>query len=272
MPIIADYHLHSSFSGDSDTPMEEMIQAAIKKELKQICFTEHVDFDYPYRDGQPNKMFELNADSYLYQLLTLRAKYESQIVISYGIELGLQPQSLKKNLIFARSHEYDFIIGSTHLCNGGDPYYSDFYEGRSEEEAYLEYFNCVLENVKAFHNFDICGHLDYVVRYGPNKDAEYSYQKYQDVIDPVLKYLVENEKGLELNTGALSRGMKDCNPNMDILKRYHALGGELITIGSDAHTSAHVGEYFDRAYEMLKECGFKYYCIYENRIAEFVKL
>lgn len=272
MPITADYHLHSSFSGDSDTPMEEMIQSAIQKGLKQICFTEHVDLDYPYRPEDTNNMFELNADSYLYQLLTLRAKYESQIEIGYGIELGLQPQILKQNLIFARSHEYDFIIGSTHICNGRDPYHADFYEGKTEEEAYREYFNCVYENIKAFHNFDVCGHLDYVVRYGPNKDANYSYEKYKDVIDPILEFLIENEKGLELNTGSISRGMKDCNPGLDIMKKYHSLGGELVTIGSDAHTPAHVGEHLDRAYDILKECGFKYYCIYANRIAEYVKL
>ena len=272
MTILSDYHLHSSFSGDSDTPMEEMIQAAINKGLKNICFTEHIDIDYPLREDQPVNIFELNADSYLYQLLTMRAKYESRIAIAYGIELGLQPQILRDNLIFARSHEYDFIIASTHVCNGRDPYYSDFYEGRTEEEAYREYFNCVLENIKAFHNFDVCGHLDYVVRYGPNKDAAYSYAKYKDVIDPILTWLIENEKGLELNTGAISRGTKDCNPNMDIVKRYRELGGELITVGSDAHAVENIGAHFDRAYEILTECGFRYYCIYENRIAEYKKL
>ena len=273
MPITADYHVHSYFSGDSDTPMEQMIQVAIAKGLKRICFTEHMDLDFPYEvTGDKPGMWEVNTDSYLYELLMMRQKYSSQIDILFGIELGLQPSVVKENLIFARSHEFDFIIGSSHLCNGMDPYYPAFYEGRSEEEAYREYFNSILDNIKAFHNFDVYGHLDYVVRYGPNKDADYSYSKYKDVIDPILSYLIENEKGIELNTAGLLKGLKDANPCKDIIKRYKELGGEIITVGSDSHTPDTLGTHFDKAAEILTDCGFKYYCAFANRIAEYLKI
>ena len=52
----------------------------------------------------------------------------------------------------------------------------------------------ILDNLKAFSNFDVYGHLDYVVRYGPNKDANYSYDKYKDVLDKILSWLVDHEK------------------------------------------------------------------------------
>lgn len=273
MPITADYHVHSYFSGDSETPMEQMIQSAIKKGLKHICFTEHMDFDFPYElTGDIPGMWELNADSYLYELLNMRDKYRSQIEIHFGVELGLQPAVVRKNLIFAREHEYDFIIASSHLCNGVDPYYPSFYEGRTEEEAYREYFESILTNVKLFHNFDVYGHLDYVVRYGPNKDSNYSYEKYKDVIDPILSYLIENEKGIEVNTAGLVKGLKNPNPCKDIIKRYHELGGEIITIGSDSHTPDTLGAHFDKAAEILTDCGFKYYCVFANRIAEYLKI
>lgn len=273
MPITADYHVHSYFSGDSDAPMEQMIQSAIAKGLKHICFTEHMDLDFPY-DGtrdEPGK-WEVNADSYLYELLKMRDKYSSQIEIHFGVEIGLQPQVVRQNLIFAREHEYDFIIASTHVCNGIDPYYPQFYEGRSEEEAYREYFESILQNVKLFHNFDVYGHLDYVVRYGPNKDKNYTYEAYKDVIDPILSYLVENEKGIELNTAALTKGLRNPNPCREIIKRYRELGGEIITIGSDSHVPETLGNHFDKATEILTDCGFKYYCIFANRVAEFMKL
>lgn len=272
MPIKADYHVHSYFSGDSTAPMEQMIQGAIQKGLTRLCFTEHMDFEFPYQPTDKPDMFIVNTDSYLYELLMLREKYNPQIEIHFGIELGLQTSIVRQNLIYSRSHEFDFIIGSSHVCNGKDPYYPAFYENRSEEEAYREYFIGILDNMKVFHNFDVYGHLDYVVRYGPNKDNNYTYSKYKDVIDPILSFLIENEKGLEVNTAGLTKGLKDVHPCTDILKRYRELGGEIITIGSDSHSPDTLGAHFDKAAEILTDCGFKYYCVFANRIAEYLRI
>ena len=59
---------------------------------------------------------------------------------------------------------------------------------------------------------------------------------------------------------------------MDILKKYREMGGEIITIGSDAHETGYLADGFDRAAEVLKECGFKYYTTFEKRVAEYHKL
>lgn len=272
MSITADYHLHSSFSGDSTAPMEDMIRQGIRLGLTHMCFTEHNDFDYPAEPGQPSDIFEVNTDSYLYELIRLREKYAGQIRINFGIELGLQPQLMRRNSVYAKSYDFDFIIGSSHVCNHKDPYYPSFYEGRSEEEAYREYFSSIIENIRKFSNFDIYGHLDYVVRYGPNKDRDYSYEKYQELFDTILSLLIEKGKGLELNTGGIKSGMRDFHPCSAVLKRYRELGGEIITIGSDAHDPSRIAEHFERAANVLKECGFRYYTIFEKRLPEFKKL
>ncbi len=272
MNITADCHLHSSHSGDSDTPMESMILAGIEKGLKTMCFTEHHDFRYPDSPDGPGDIFLLNVDSYLYELACLKEKYKDKIRILFGLELGLQPDILRENAVFAKSREFDFIIGSTHICRGRDPYYPAFFEGRSEEAAYREYFEEVLANIRKFSNFDVCGHPDYVVRYGPHKDQDYSYEKYRDILDEILKTLLEKEKGLELNTGGIGRGMRDFHPCTAILKRYRELGGEIITIGSDSHDTVRIAEHFGRAEEVLRACGFRYYTVFENRLPEFLKL
>lgn len=272
MPVTSDCHLHSSHSGDSDTPMEDMILQGIGQGLTDLCFTEHNDFSYPESPGTPAGMFLLNTDSYLYDLARLKEKYEGQIRLLFGVELGLQPEILRQNAIYAKSHEFDFIIASSHVCHGRDPYYPDFYEGRPEEEAYREYFESILENIKKFSNFDVYGHLDYVVRYGPGKDRNYSYEKYKDILDEILKALLDKGKGIELNTGGIKSGMKEFHPCTDLLKRYRGLGGEIITVGSDSHDSQHIGDSFDRAANVLKECGFRYYTIFEKRAPEFRKL
>ena len=272
MPITADYHLHSSHSGDSKAPMEEMVLRGIAQGLNTMCFTEHHDIDFPDSPEGPGSVFFLNTDSYLYDLARLKEKYEGKIRLLFGVELGLQAKSFRDISVYAKSYEFDFIIGSSHICHGRDPYYPDFYEGRSEEEAYREYFESELENIKKFSCFDVYGHLDYVVRYGPNKDREYSYEKYRDILDEILKTLIEREKGIEINTGGLSGGMRDLHPCVDVLRRYRELGGEIVTVGSDAHSPGEIASHFDRAAEALKACGFQYYTIFEKRTAEFRKL
>lgn len=271
MAILCDQHMHSTYSGDAKSSMEDMILAAIDKGLKYITFTEHMDFGYPYLPGEEG-MFELNTDAYLYNLLTMRAKYEDKIRICFGVELGMDLDEVRDNAIYAKSHEFDLIIASVHVVDKVDPYYPQYFEDKSEEEAYGLYFRRMYENLLKFENFDVLGHLDYIVRYGPNKDENYKYETYKDTIDNILKYLVEHEKGLEINTGGLREGIKSVHPTLEILKKYKELGGEIVTIGSDAHSTATIASDFDKAEEALKECGFKYYSIIENRIAEYKKL
>ncbi len=272
MAIKADCHTHSSYSGDSKASMESMVEAAISKGLTHICITEHYDPDYVYSNSDDEGIFELNTDSYLYELLQLRAKFKDKINIGFGVELGLQPHLKRELAIYSRSHEFDFIIGSSHVCNRKDPYYPSFFEGRSEEEAHREYFEAVYECIKKTPYFDVYGHLDYVVRYGPTKNDSYTYQKHSDIFDKILNELIENEKGIELNTGGFRAGLGQPNPCIDILKRYRELGGEIITVGSDAHKPCDIASDFDKACDILKECGFGYYCVYQNRLPEYFKL
>lgn len=272
MPIKADYHLHSSFSGDSDTPMEEMVRQGIRMGLSHMCFTEHNDFDYPVSEKEPENMFELNPDSYLYDFLKIKEKYADKIKLHFGLELGLQPHLSRKNAAFAKAHEYDFIIASSHVCNGQDPYYPSFFEGKTQEEAYLEYFESILANLKNFSNFDVYGHLDYVVRYGPKKDEGYSFEVYQDILDKILKKLIAEGKGIEINTSALSKGLKEPNPCTEIIRRFRLLDGEIITIGSDAHTPDKIAADFKTAEAILTECGFGYYCTFERREPTFHRI
>ncbi len=270
--ITADFHLHSSHSGDSHTPMEAMILQGISLGLTHMCFTEHNDYKYPDFEGKSGSVFLLNPDSYLYDLIRYKEKYADKINVLFGLELGLRPDCLRENAVLAKSYDFDFIIGSSHVCNGKDPYYPPFYENRNEEEAYLEYFESIAENIRLFENFDVYGHLDYVVRYGPNMDTDYSYDKYKDIFDKILSDLIAKGKGIEINTGGLKKGMKDCHPTLEVVKRYKELGGEIITIGSDSHDTSYITGNFHRAEKVLQEAGFRYYTLFEKRQPTFKKL
>ncbi|MCM1536914.1 MAG: histidinol-phosphatase HisJ family protein [bacterium] len=272
MPVYADCHLHSSHSGDSRASMESMIERGIALGLKQMCFTEHMDMDYPDSENESGAIFLVNTDSYLYDLIRCKEHYADRIELLFGIELGLQPHLSANNARYVHSYDFDFVIGSSHVVNGRDPYYPSYYEGRTEAEAYREYFTSILDNLKKYTNFDVYGHLDYVVRYGPDKDKHYAYADYRDVIDRILTILIENEKGIELNTAGFRKGLHAPNPCEEILRRYRELGGEIITVGSDAHAPEDVGSHFREAADILTSCGFRYYCVYQKRVAEFLKL
>ncbi|HKM04643.1 MAG TPA: histidinol-phosphatase HisJ family protein [Lachnospiraceae bacterium] len=272
MSILTDYHLHSSFSGDSETPMEDMIQKAISIGLKTICFTEHMDMDYPLPTSDSSVSFEVNTDSYLYDLLKYKEKYSNIIQLYFGIELGLQPHIAKQNEAYAKSYDFDFILGSSHISNKRDPYYSSFFEGRSEESAYREYFLSIIDNIKNYSYFDVYGHLDYVIRYGPNTNKNYSYQKYADLFDEILKLLIQSGKGIEVNTAGLKYGLGQVHPSSDVIKRYKELGGDIITIGSDGHKTEHIAYKFSEVPDLLKSCGFHYYTIFKKRTPEFIKI
>lgn len=268
--ILWDCHMHSSFSADSDTAMEDMIREAICKGLKGVCFTEHLDPDYP--PTPDNETFELDLNGYRETLFLLKEKYHSEINTHFGIELGLQPHLASTFKELLKTLPFDFVIGSSHVVHGYDPYYGEFFRGREESDCYREYFESILENLDVFSGMDVYGHIDYVVRYGPNQNKEYSYERYKDILDEILRTIIEKGLGIELNTGGFHYGLGEPNPCCAVIKRYRELGGEIITIGADAHAPSKIAYDFDKAATILADSGFKYYTVFQNRKAEFIKL
>lgn len=268
--ITIDFHTHSSNSGDSETPMDQQITSAINKGIRHLCITEHMDMDFPYEKCPVS--FDLDTETYFEEYKKNKIKYGNDIDLLFGVEYGLQPHlgdAMKK---YVDSYPFDFVIGSAHLCDGIDVYYPEFYEGRSEKEAYRRYFEFELECLDTCKDFDVFGHLDYIVRYGPNKDKFYSYGEHKEVIDAILTKIVDIGKGIELNTSPLGKGLSHPNPTEDIIKRYRELGGEIITIGSDAHIPENIAGHFNRAEEILVECGFTHYCYFKERKPVFVDI
>lgn len=268
--ILWDCHMHSSFSADSKTDMENMIQGALSKGLKGICFTEHLDPDYP--PTPDNQIFHLDLNAYADKLSLLKEKYKNQLKIHFGIEYGLQPHLLQQFNEHLQKFPFDFVIGSSHVVHGSDPYYGEFFRGREENECYREYFESILENLAVFSEIDVYGHIDYIVRYGPSKNREYSYERYKDILDEILHTLVNKNIGIELNTGGYHYGLGEPNPCIDVIRRYRELGGEIITVGADAHSTDKIAFAFDKATEVLKGCGFRYYTVFSERKPEFIRL
>lgn len=268
MAIKTDFHLHTAFSGDARSPMEHMIQRGISLGMQTLCFTEHMD----YQIINEGVNFAVDTAAYREGFLQLREKYRSQIELLFGIELGIEPQHQAFLKEYARAWDFDFIIGSSHIVDGIDPYYPVYFANRSESDAYRRYFETIPENLAAFSDIDVYGHLDYIVRYGPNKSTYYSYEKYRGEIDAALNMMIEKQIGLEVNSAGIRKGLGFPNPHPDIIRRYLQLGGEIISIGSDAHDTDSIAADFETVRKLLLACGCRYYTIFRKRKPEFIKL
>ncbi|MCI8682999.1 MAG: histidinol-phosphatase HisJ family protein [Lachnospiraceae bacterium] len=266
--MLWDTHMHTHFSTDSQAKPEEMIQASIRAGVDGICFTDHLDLDYNASQTE----FNLDIPGYFQEMQRIQQHYSGNFPVLAGIEIGLQPHLADRLPQLIESHPFDFVIGSSHVVHGQDPYFPEYYLEKTEMEAYREYFESILENLAVFDCFDVYGHLDYVVRYGPTKNENYTYEQFSDVLEEILRILVEKGKGLELNTGGFRYGLGHPNPTEPILKRYRELGGEIVTVGADGHRPEHVAFDFAKVPEILKQAGFEYYTVFQGRKPVFYRL
>ena len=263
--IQADMHMHTWFSTDSEACPRDMADEAVRKGLKTICFTDHFDKD----DLEWGEEGIFDVDAYFVEMQKLQEEYAGKLNIRIGIELGLRTYLKDYYEELTKKYPFDFVIGSVHNvpykkdADGNilytDPAAEKLFTDRTDKEAYRLMMETTLENVRTSDCFQTLGHLDYVVRYGKSREKEYSYTDYADIIDEILKLLIEKEKGLEVNSAGLKYGLPFAHPHPDVLKRYRELGGEIITIGADAHKPEHIAYDFAKAEEILKSCGFKYY-------------
>lgn len=270
--ITSDFHMHTAFSTDSETPVRAMIEGAIAKGLKTICITDHRDEDYPFYEEMGEHAFLFDVDAYFCELNALREEYADRIDVRIGIELGLQPHLGKSYRELVNKYPFDFVIGSVHVVEGTDPYYGEIFHKRSDEDAYRKTFRETLENLKNVETFDVLGHIDYVVRYGKYQDKEYSYERFAPELDAILKVVIEKGKGIELNTAGWKYGLGFAHPHPEVLKRYRELGGEIITIGADAHKPEHIAYDFEKVSGLLRACGFEYYTEFKGRKPFFHQL
>lgn len=262
-----DCHVHTKISHDGISTIDEYLEVAKSKKIDEITFTEHYDI----YDGVDTKLKTLDVDNYLDEYI----KYWNNpgIKVNFGIEIGLRPETVFKTVDMVQRYPFDFIIGSSHItCNKDMAMDKSFFKGYNRHHAYLRYFYEVLENIKLYDEFDVYGHLDYVVRYGDYEEKKIDYEEFKEVLDDILINLIEKDKGIEINTSGIRYGLGSPHPNIDIIKRYKELGGKIITIGSDAHKKEDLGSYFDVAIDMLEQAGFDEVAVYHKRKPEFIKL
>lgn len=249
-----DFHMHSRVSFDGHADAIAMVAAAEKTGLREICFTDHIDYD-PLASEQTMQ----------FSVETYRATYEDlhskNVQIRRGMEFGMLPDNacqLKKD---AAKYPYDFIIGSVHFADGLDIYYDPYWQGKTQHEAERRYLENVLDCVRNHKDFHVLGHLTYISKAWANPTKRpVAYADHREVIDEILRILADKGKGMEINTSGMDKS-GDYLPPMACLRRFKELGGQIVTVGSDAHDEKRVGQYCREA-AMLAQEIFGHVCTF----------
>jgi len=257
----ADYHIHTDFSHDSKAPIALQIEEAIRQGFDEIAITDHLEKELI--DG--TLQFNMQIEDYIKAVKIKQDQYKSKIKIKRGLEIGYEPRWHKDLLELVNPEDFDFLICSTHKCEEQDMNTGTFFDGRTQIQGYTRYFEEVLNTIKNFSNFSVYGHMDYINRYGHFDDKILAVNDYKDLVYQILKELKESNRGLEVNTSGIRYGLGHFHPQIEVLKMYLDMGGQIVTIGSDSHYKAHIGYLWNEAALLLKNIGFKYYTTFENR-------
>jgi len=262
--MLADYHVHTEFSDDSTEPMEDVVNQAIAIDIDEICFTDHVDYgiktDHDEKQ-KPGQLLNVDYPNYFREITELAGKYQGQITLKQGLEFGMQTHTIEKYQKIFDTYDLDFVILSCHQVRDKEFWTYDFQRGKTPDDYNAEYYREIYECICQYKNYSILGHLDMIQRYN---ESLYPFEKSKGLITKILVRVIADNKGIEVNTSSFRYGLKDLMPARDILKLYHKLGGEIITIGSDCHKVTDLGDHIPYVKEELRKIGFTHFCTFER--------
>ena len=271
--LLFDNHNHSQFSFDGQkADLELSARKAYEMGLGGICFTDHCDLHVPQMKEKYEPKTDEEFDVKLQQAEIDRVKSilgekNGCPKIFKGVEIGVYMEARDKISKYLETYSFDQVIASVHYLEDTDPYWGEYYIGKTFKEAYGKYLEALYTEIRWLGDrFDIMGHYDYITRYAPYPETSILYKDFQDLLDEILKFLAEEGKALEINTKTYQE-YKGRTPILDpdILRRYRELGGEFVSLGSDSHKPDSVGFRFRETAEYLLANGIRYEVHYEKR-------
>ena len=258
---IYDLHTHSGQSFDGCETCSALCETAISKGLKGIAITDHLDIDDSTLNVLPFVKAQFDETS------KAKAEFDGKLDVLRGIELGQGIYRKELSLKVLSETPYDFVLGAIHnLENVKDFYFLDYNEC-DVDELLTRYFNDLLK-LAEWNMTDSLAHITYPLRYiCGNYKMSFDLAKYSEIIDAILETVIKNDKAIEINTSSIDCYHFDTMPGVDIIKRYKALGGKYVTLGSDAHKCERLGFGLEKGFDLLLEAGFDSYTIFKSRQA-----
>lgn len=258
--MLFDYHVHCNLSADCEEPIAAYLLRAAELGVDEFCFTDHFEYDYP------DENIDFSNPPLNKRLALYTAAFAADGPFKYGVEAGMcmdgDHNERMQNALQGET-ALDFILASTHVVDGIDPYFPAFFERRTRQQCFERYLRDVYGNIRRMAHFSVVGHIDYPTKGCPLEDKLLRYEDAPDVFDAIFRLIICRGQGLELNTSLYEKlGGARCDGAW--LKRYRELGGEIITIGSDAHSAKRLCEGFANALEFIRAAGLRYICTFDK--------
>lgn len=261
-----DQHVHSTFSFDGQAQLADECAAAAAAGLAGLTFTEHFSVD-----PLDVSYGVLDYTAYRQTISACQKKYAGRLDIGCGLEIG-EPhlEKCRETLAKARQDmQLDFVIGSVH--NIGSVKLRNFQKGKCKEELYDAYFQEILKMVQTA-DIDVVGHLDLAKRYAFDIVGTYDFARHRAQLADILETVIARGLGIEINTSGWRNTVGVCYPAPEVVRLYHELGGQYITIGSDAHRAEDIASGWQQAIAVLREAGFHSYCCYHERKPRLISI
>ncbi len=279
---LIDCHTHTQFSVDSDADISEMIEKACLLGLAAYAVTDHCECNrwysedhYPDEDTYRYYDFGTDFENSVSAVTSLKEKYSGRFNLICGVEMGQATHDFDIAEKIVSDSRVDFVIGSMHQLPKTEDFAFIEYDKMSHQDIYglAERYFLEINKLCKWGKFDVLGHLTYILRYingtaGINLDIN----PFDEVIADSLKTLIEKGKGIEINTSGLRQKYGDVFPSLKYVKLFRELGGEILSIGSDAHTVADLGSGITEGAKIALEAGFKYLCYFKERKPNFLKI
>ena len=248
-----DSHMHTDFSHDSRVPLELYAAQAAQRGIREIAITDHVDF-LPGAPGYASFDF---ADRERV-IRDAAERWAGQVTIRFGVELTYESRFEDQIREHLRTHSYDYAIGSVHAVLDS-PYAGDrieaFAAGKTVAEAVAPYFAEVQAAIRS-RLFDTIGHLDQCKRWLRPWFSPADFATIPEAYEPLLSALVESGTALEVNSSGLRDNTGETYPGPWVVRRFRELGGERVTVGSDAHLPQSFAFGLEEACEIVAAAGF----------------
>lgn len=256
-----DYHVHCLNSPDSKEPLEEICRGALEAGLKEIMVTDHYEMFADTDRCRPYRKDYL--DTCVRSVEACRELFDGRLYVGLGIELGqwhLQPEAAVR---VVKDYPFDYVIGSFHKIDDTDLKFFRYrdMDCRGLLRRYLEEELLIA----AGGDFDCMAHLDLIKRYAAEQGVVIRAEDEEELVREILKTLVSQGKGLEVNTSGLRQAAGETFPSQTILRWYREEGGTVVTVGSDAHRRQDVGAGLREAEKLLSSLGFKYVSRFRGR-------
>ena len=264
---LTDYHLHSTCSPDGHYTMSQMAAAAVDRGLREICLTDHLD---TVEWGTYAPRTDFGWPEAVRQVEEARRLWGDRLTIRLGAELGEAALAFDRaEKLLSDAPELDFVIGSVHMMGPRYGHEDLYYIPKADKAYYDDVIDDYLDDVLALSRWGKCqvlGHLTLPVRYiWDNAGITMDFSGHLDRVEEIFRVIIPKGVGIECNT---NRGAIPL-PDETVLRLYRQMGGEVITIGSDAHSPEYVGCRSAETQELLKQCGFRYITTFSRGRPEF---